>query len=116
MKESNVQALARIEASKLGATTFRNNVGATYDSKGNFIRYGVGGKGGSDTIGFVPVTITPDMVGREVAIFMAIEFKTETGRVRPEQQDFIDFIKSKGGVAGIARSPDDVKKILAQAK
>jgi hypothetical protein len=58
-----------------------------------------------------PVTITPDMVGRTVAIFTAIEVKTPTGKPTPEQLHFVNRVKDLGGIAGIARSVDDVLAI-----
>jgi hypothetical protein len=43
-------------------------------------------KGSADLIGYRTITITPDMVGQQVAVFTSIEVKTPTGRIRPEQQ------------------------------
>lgn len=58
--------------------------------------------GSSDIIG-----ITPD--GR----FLAVEVKTKTGRATAEQIRFIDAVRRKGGVAGIARSVDDALSLLS---
>jgi hypothetical protein len=52
------------------------------------------------------------MVGQDLAVFAAVEVKTPKGRVKAEQQQFIDHINSAGGIAGIARSVDDAKDIL----
>lgn len=90
----------------------RNNIGSARDATGRYIKYGVFGVGGSDCIGWTTVEITPEMVGTKVAIFTAIEVKTETGRVRPEQINFIDIVKKSGGRAGIARSVDDAMRIV----
>ena len=68
--------------------------------------------GASDLIGFTPVVITQDMVGQKIAVFCAVECKTETARPSPEQLHFCDFIRKSGGLAGIARSPEDARKIL----
>jgi hypothetical protein len=68
--------------------------------------------GGSDLVGFKPVVITQAMVGRKIAVFSVIEVKTATGRVSPEQQHFVDVVRNNGGFAGIARSPEDARKIL----
>ena len=38
-----------------------------------------------DLFGFVPVTIMPDMVGQEIAVFAAVEVKQKTGRVSAAQ-------------------------------
>jgi hypothetical protein len=44
--------------------------------------------------------------------FLAIEVKTPTGRVSPEQTFFINKINKKGGLAFIARNIEDVEKNL----
>ena len=76
------------------------------------MQFGVGNPGGSDLIGYRKVTVTPEMVGQDVAVFAAVEVKTARGRVRPEQQQFIDHIRNAGGIAGIARSVDEARGIL----
>lgn len=65
-----------------------------------------------DLFGFRPVTVTPDMVGQTLAVFCGLEIKTKTGRIRPEQTQMIDFMRSHGCLAGIARSETDAEKIL----
>jgi hypothetical protein len=76
------------------------------------VQFGVGSPGGSDLIGYRRVRVTEDMVGQEIAQFAAVEVKTLRGRVRPEQQQFINHVLSAGGVAGIARSVDEAQKLL----
>ena len=66
-----------------------------------------------DLFGFVPVTITPDMVGRQVAVFAAVEVKQKTGRVSVKQRDMLAFLQRQGARAGIARSVDDAARILS---
>lgn len=68
--------------------------------------------GSSDLIGFTSVTISPDMVGRKVAIFTALEVKTKTGRASTQQVDFIETVKRFGGIAGTPRSPQDAEIIV----
>ena len=77
------------------------------------MQFGVGNPGGSDLIGYRRVTVTPEMVGQDVAVFAAVEVKTARARKRPEQQQrFVDHIRSAGGIAGFARSVDEAKNIL----
>lgn len=111
MKESNVQQLVRMELSKLGAVSYRNNVGVLKDENGRPVRYGLC-NGSSDLIGYTPVEITPDMVGQKLAVFTAIEVKTAKGKPRENQLNFLKVVRDNGGIAGIARSPECVKKIL----
>lgn len=61
--------------------------------------------GFSDLFGFVPVTITPDMVGQTVAVFTAIECKSAKGRAREKQDNFLQVVRGAGGRCGIAREP-----------
>jgi hypothetical protein len=91
----------QMEATRLGHRLLRNNVGKYQDREGRWVAYGVGGNGGSDLIGW-----TRD--GR----FAAVEVKTPTGRVTAEQQAFIDAVNRAGGKAGVARSVEDVKRLL----
>ena len=63
-------------------------------------------------IGYRRVTVTPEMVGQDLAVFAAVEVKTPRGRIKPEQQQFVDHIRGAGGIAGIARSVDEAKNIL----
>lgn len=68
--------------------------------------------GGSDLIGFTPITVTQDMVGNRLAVFTAVEVKTATGRPTAEQRQFISVVQRAGGFAGIARNDEDLTMIL----
>ena len=76
------------------------------------MQFGVGSPGGSDLIGYRRVRVTPEMVGQEIAVFAAIEVKSARGRVRSEQQQFIEHIRNAGGIAGIARSVVEAQSLL----
>lgn len=91
-----------------GLTLWRNNCGALRDHTGRLVRYGLANPGGADLIGYRTVTITPDMVGKQVAVFTALEVKAPGGthRVTQEQRHFLDTVEAAGGIAGVARSPD----------
>ena len=69
-------------------------------------------KGSSDLIGWHTVEITPDMVGKRIAVFTAIEVKGKNGRPSPEQIAFINAVNEFGGSAGIATTPEDAQKII----
>lgn len=114
--ELTIQNEIRLALSDAGVPAFRNNVGAYKSPKGHYITFGVGEKGGSDLICITPVMITPDMVGKKIGVFTAIEVKTPTGRPTKEQEKFIDAVLRFGGYAGIARSPDDALKITKGIK
>lgn len=112
MKESHVQQAVRLALSRAGVVAFRNNVGQCTTDDGRVIRYGVCNPGGSDLLGWTPVTVTPDMVGRTVAIFTAIECKGPRGKPSDAQLTFIDAVQRAGGFAGIARSPEEAVEIV----
>lgn len=98
---------------------FRNNVGlAVYNKNGRTwkVKYGVGGEGGSDLIGFHTIEITPEMVGRKMALFMAVEVKDAGGKIRPKQKHFIEFLKNAGCIALFAMSSEDVRKAIDDFK
>ena len=113
MNEMNRLRAIMLGLSMPGVRLFRNNCGALKDTEGRLIRYGVANPGGSDLIGWRSVTVTPDMVGQKLAIFLAIEVKGERTRVTDQQRNFIDRVKAGGGLAGVARSVEDAKAIVS---
>ena len=91
---------------------FRNNTGTLPDPRtGRPVQFGLA-RGSADLIGLRTVTITPDMVGQQVAVFTSIEVKTPKGRPTAEQQNWLNMVRSLGGIAGIARSIQDANEIL----
>lgn len=71
--------------------------------------------GFSDTFGWVPVVITPDMVGQTFARFIAGEVKTAKGKTRPEQDKFLNAVNRNGGCGDVWRGPEDANRTLARA-
>lgn len=91
---------------------FRNNTGTLPDPRtGRPIQFGLA-RGSADLIGIKQVTITPEMVGQSIGVFTSIEVKTPTGRVTPEQRNWLTMVRKLGGIAGIARSTRDANEIL----
>ena len=92
---------------------FRNQCGALPDPRtGRLVTFGLA-RGSADLIGWRTITITPDMVGTRLAVFTSIEVKTATGRVRPEQQAWLEAVHQAGGIAIIARSVPDAELALS---
>ena len=112
MTEGDIMRTIQLDLANGPVRLLRNNAGMLKNQAGNIVRFGVGGVGGSDLLGWRTITITPDMVGQSVAVFAAIEVKTPQGRVTPEQQNFIDRVAHFGGLAGVARSTEDARQIL----
>jgi len=124
--EHDIQNQIRIAISqnKLG-TSFRTNVGQAYTGD-NIIKNTDGSikitnprpfntglpKGFSDLLIITPIIITSDMVGQQFARAGFLEIKTKTGRPTKDQLNFISQMQSLGARAGVARSVEDVIKIL----
>lgn len=99
MLESTLMRLIQVAASNLGHRVFRNNVGVAKTLDARVINFGLC-KGSSDLIG-----LTRD--GR----FLAIEVKTERGKLSQEQKAFLAMVNRMGGCGIVARSVQDLENI-----
>jgi hypothetical protein len=128
MSEKKILNEALIEASKKGWRLFRNNTGVGWVGKifrtpmpmsvrlnpsdiviRNAAPLNAGlCVGSSDLIGWKKVTITPDMVGKEVAVFTAIEVKYGSTATTKEQKNFIEQVNKAGGVGKIIYGVDEL--------
>jgi len=108
MSETALQNKIRLAIAAPNVKMFRNNVGQI-----GGLSFGLC-KGSSDLIGFTSKTITPEMVGQQVAIFTAIEVKTPTGRISPEQTNFISMVNQLGGIGAVVRSIDDAMMVVTR--
>jgi hypothetical protein len=71
--------------------------------------------GGADLIGWTTRTITPDDVGKRVALFTALEGKEGAGRLSSSQRTFLAAVQAAGGIAAEVRSVDEaVEAVLLQ--
>lgn len=99
-EEHELMTLIRLAVSSY-VVIFRVNVGKGMTYDGRHFDTGVP-KGFSDLFG------VRKSDGR--AVF--IEVKTPQGRIRPEQQNFIDQMKAAGAIAGVCRSIADAMKLI----
>lgn len=104
-KEANIARLIILAASLQGHRLFINARGMAYRKDGTPVKYGFGPPGASDLCGW-----TRD--GR----FAALEVKTETGRIRKGQPEFIQAVLNAGGRAGIVRSVAEAMAVLEPNK
>jgi hypothetical protein len=109
--EQQIQQHIRLTCSRGPVRLYRNNTGTLRDQHGRPVSFGLC-KGSADLIGWRTVTVTPEMVGQQVAVFTSIEVKAASGRLRPEQRQWLDAVQAAGGVAGVARSVDDARALL----
>lgn len=105
MRETKYQSIIRAQAARAGVWLYRNNVGACIDQTGRRIQFGLC-PGSADLIGWTPVVVTPDMVGKTVAVFTSIELKSINGRVSDTQQAWCKAVLRDGGIARIMREPE----------
>lgn len=131
MSESSaVIPAALVEFTRRGSRLFRNSVGSAWtggvvsdkpSAKGRvvtilgaqliafglLIRSATKGKthgGGSDLIGWTPYTVTPEDVGRTLAVFTAAECKTEAYKtLTTDQRTFLDAVVRAGGFGFVVR-------------
>lgn len=113
-------ALSKITKSKV----FRNNTGMGWQGKSKQTPQGdrliVDPRplhaglctGSSDLIGWTPIKITPEMVGKTIGVFTAIEVKKPGGRISKPQLNFIRRVNEDGGIAGIATSENEAINLI----
>lgn len=119
--EAGIMAAVRLEASRKGMRLWRNNVGATYDSNGRFIRFGLANDSqqmnnsikSGDLIGIRPIVITEDMIGQTVGQFVSREVKRAgwvySGTQREvAQRAWLDLVTSMGGDAAFVTREGDL--------
>lgn len=132
MREANIQQAIRLALSAPGRVLFRNNTGRAWMGeairfdKVNIARVEKGDvlikaarpvqfglcEGGPDLIGWQTIEITPDMVGRKIAVFSGVEVKAERGRLSQQQINFINQAKAAGAFVGVARNVDQARAIF----
>lgn len=98
--EHQTQSEIMLAVSQAGNKIFRSNVGCVQTIDGRWFDTGLP-KGHADLYGFRP----------DGQVFY-IEVKSETGRVRPDQINFLETMRKNGALAGIARSVEDAMKII----
>ena len=104
MKEADIMRSIQIAVSQHGHRLFRNNQGFfTVDKRK--IRTGLG-VGSSDLVGWLGGD--GPMRGR----FLAIEVKTDKGRLTDEQESFLAAVNRSGGLGFVARSVEEALEKL----
>jgi len=102
-----------------------------YNQDGVPVRYGLGNISqkhnklvkSSDEIGWTPVVITQEMVGKTIPVFTAFENKTDKFKIKDSYREgsreaaqlkFMNIVKHAGGIAGFTRNAQDVDKLLEE--
>lgn len=110
--EAAIQNQYRMFEATTGCLLWRNNVGATSDQNGNFIRYGLANDSekinkvikSADLIGIRPVLIEKSHVGTVIGQFVSKEVKAAGWKYRgtpreTAQRAWADLVISLGGEA-----------------
>ena len=66
-------------------------------------------------IGYRTVMVTPEMVGKKVAIFTAIEVKKPGGKIALDQIRYVETVKTAGGLACVADSVQVARTAVAKS-
>lgn len=125
MSEGDVQAAAMLAiGARPDCRIFRNHVGFGWSGKkvrqeGDRVllanarpaTFGLA-PGSADLIGWKSVTITPEMVGRKIAVFLSGEVKALHGVAATAQKRWAQVVEAAGGIAGFIRSPADAVALI----
>jgi hypothetical protein len=121
LNETDTQKLIMLRVSKLNTRIFRNNTGMGW--VGEIMKKATGiitlrnprplhaglCLGSSDLIGWTSVEITPDMVGKKIAVFTALEVKAQYKKASTEQLNFLGQVKNAGGIAAVVRTEKEAE-------
>lgn len=130
--EGEASKEVRLKASSLGYRLLRNNSGALLDQDGRLVRFGWGNESKKinaefktgDLLGGLPLIITPEMVGKKVAVLSMFEVKTPqkinsvvkramnvASSREAAQLNAINFVRELGGISWFASSAADIENI-----
>ena len=104
--ETKIQNRIMLAMSQKGYLIWRNQVGLFKTLDGRTVNIGI--KGSSDLMAIKPTVITPEMVGQTLAVFVAVEVKTATGRQSEPQKKWQNAVEKLGVKYILARSENDI--------
>lgn len=115
MTEKSIQSdILRVCGSMSHVRLFRNTVGVGYVGRPGAltkIRFGLM-PGSADLIGWRTITVTPDLLGAEIAQFVSIEVKKPGGKPSPEQWNWFYQVRQFGGMSDICTNAFDAQQRL----
>jgi len=105
-KIQNAALLAVGQRPDVLAMRLQSGVFRAYDDPDKIVR--IGQPGLPDTMMLVATQITPDMIGKTIAVAVAAEIKTAKGRQSEAQRNWQAAFEARGGVYRLVRSPDEM--------
>ncbi|WP_418314566.1 VRR-NUC domain-containing protein [Salicibibacter kimchii] len=104
MREQDIQNSIRLALNPY-AIIFRNNVGKVKTADGRFFDTGLP-RGYSDLSGF----------RKSDGKMIFIEVKTDKGRLRKDQKQFLETMNNHPVICGVARSPAEAIQIVTESE
>ncbi len=117
LKEKNIQNASLLAIGSdpdVLAMRLQSGVFRSMDDPSRIVK--VGTPGVSDSIAIVKVVITPDMVGKTVAVCAAAEFKTLKGKQRDAQVKWQAAFEKRGGKYRLIRSVEEMNGFINAIK
>lgn len=129
MSEKSISNHIKLEASKHGVSIFNNPVGLAW--VGRFLRNNKDGTitlsgasrvgfglmpGSADLIGYYPVKITQEHVGKTLGIFVSFEVKRPGNRPTDAQITWHQNAKAAGCIAEVLTAPEQVLPALEKIR
>lgn len=115
MTEQDILRAIQLQATRLGHRLWRNNSGQGW--VGNFVSLR-NGRVILDNARPLHAGLMPgssDLIGlTSSGRFLSVEVKSPRGRLTDEQRAWLDMVRKFGGMAGEARSIEDLEGILAR--
>ncbi len=117
LKEKNIQNASLLAIGSdpdVLAMRLQSGVFRSMDDPSRIVK--VGTPGVSDSIAIVKVVITPDMVGKTIAVCAAAEFKTLKGKQRDAQVKWQAAFEKRGGKYRLIRSVEEMNGFINAIK
>ena len=68
-----------------------------------------------DLFGFRTIEVTPEMVGKKIAVFAFLEVKKPGGRTSKALEKMLAFLQASGAIGGVARSAEEAAALLQRS-
>jgi len=128
--ESKASLTVLLYANQQGCRLLKNNTGVAFNNRNRPVFFGLGNEGKKnsesertpDWVGWHSVTITPEMVGKTLPVFMAIDAKKEGFKPKQSynknsreygQNKFFQRVIRFNGIAGFASSAEQLQTVLS---
>lgn len=129
MSETDFIKKMLLESNDADCVLYRNNTGIGWagtfmgrDGAGNVVLKNARPlhaglcTGSSDAIGWANVIVTPEMLGRSLAVFLAVEAKSRRGATSADQIRFLHNVNRARGIGIVLRDGESIVERIADAR